>query len=226
MKHIKTFEGYLNESHNVNEFQNDFQDLEKFINDLRTEVEKAAGYLYFDEDSGEVGAVSRTKLSDPQIKTMFDSGKPADGDTYMFYMENGNIDNVSQEAIEKALKATGLTDVDLKKLVKIHESVINESNEDAEDLAEDWHAEVMDADDAKTTAGKAMDSLLSSWISSAVSKMGANDKFYLITKNMVEDNDGLKAAGLEWPLFLKLVKDVKYEETKIDGDHVILFCEK
>ena len=103
---------------------------------------------------------------------------------------------------------------------------IDESNEDAEDLAEDWHAEVMDADDAKTTDGKAMDSLLSSWITSAVSKMGANDKFYLITKNMVEDNDGLKAAGLKWPLFLKLVKNVKYEETKIDGDHVILFCEK
>ncbi len=224
MKHIKTFEGYVNESYksNVNEFQNEFQDLEKFINDLRTEVEKAGGYLYFDEDSGEVGAVSKTKLGDPQIKTMFDSGKPADG-AYMFYMENGNIDNVSQKAIEKALKATGLT-VDLKKLVKMHESVISESNEDAEDLAEDWHAEVMDADDAKTTA-KQQDEV-SKWITSVASKMGAKDKFYLITKSMVEDNDGLKSAGLKWPLFLKLVKDVKYEETKMDGDHIILFCEK
>lgn len=56
--------------------------------------------------------------------------------------------------------------------------------------------------------------------------MGNAKQFYMISKSEVSENDGLKASGLKWPLFLKLVKDVKYEEIKIDGDHVILFCEK
>lgn len=102
---------------------------------------------------------------------------------------------------------------------------INEGYEDAQGYAEDWEAETMDPDDIVTTAKQTDE--VSKWITSSIAKMGGpKNQYYLITKYMVQDNSGLKSSGLKWPLFLKLVKDVKYEETKIDGDHIILFCDK
>ena len=101
---------------------------------------------------------------------------------------------------------------------------INESTEDAEVLADDWSAETIEADDLKSMAKQ--NDEVSKWIVTSVNKLGSNNQFYLISKLMVQDDDGLKAAGLKWPLFLKILKSggFNYEELKSGGDHTILFC--
>ena len=200
---IKTFESVVNES----------QDLEMFINDLKTAVEQAGGYLYFDEESYEVGAVSKTQLNDTQIKTMFDSGKPANG-AYMFYMEDGYIDNVSQKAIEKALKATGLT-VDVKKLVKIHESVINEGAGDT--VARDYEAILLsdvDPDDIYLSDDGV------EWLDKTAKSFGDNKKVYMTNKEFVEQE------GKDWKTLLQLLKskNIKHAVLDDDEDSVVLFA--
>ena len=211
MKHIKTFEGFVNESYKSS--VNESQDLEMFVNDLRKAVEQAGGYLYFDVESSEVGAVSKTQLNDTQIKTMFDSGKPVNG-AYMFYMENGYIDNVSQKAIEKALKATGLT-VDVKKLVKIHESVINEGAGDA--LARDYEADLLS--DVNTEDIYLSDDGVE-WLDKTAKSFGDNKKVYMINKEFVEQE------GKDWKTLLQLLKSKNIKHAVLDDkeDSVVLFA--
>jgi hypothetical protein len=107
---------------------------------------------------------------------------------------------------------------------KTTDKTVNESTEDAETLADDWGAEVIEPNDLKAMAKQNDD--VSKWIVASVNKLGAKNQFYLTSKLMVQDDDGLKAAGLRWPLFLKILKSggFNYEELKSGGDHTILFC--
>lgn len=99
---------------------------------------------------------------------------------------------------------------------------INESADDAQNLADDWGAEVLDPVDIKTM--EAQPDEVSKFITMNVKKLGSTNQFYLLTKGMVSDDPGLKASGLKWPLFTKLVKDTNFAMAKIDGDEICLFC--
>jgi len=222
MKHIKTFEGFVNESYDVNESKVTIQPMDKVTGPDEKVIQLVGyegvpvSYFWSNIKKGLVRSLAFPGNSETIIlvKCKEDSGDQLIAQA---------IKDLGSKTWSDEMACTKELEKYFKDNLKTFESVINESN-DAEDLAEDWDAEVMDADDAKTTA-KQQDEV-SKWITSAVSKLGSKDTYYLITKGMVQDNDGLKANGLKWPLFMKLVKDTKYEETKIDGDHIILFCEK
>ena len=107
----------------------------------------------------------------------------------------------------------------------LKESKINEAqfNEEAENLADDWEATILTPADIKRM-DKATDAF-SKWASGAIKKLNAK-QIYMISKIEIQDNDGLKDAGLKWSDFMKILKSggVQYEEYKGDGDIVILFC--
>lgn len=112
MKHIKTFENFLNENARVNEGE----DREAFIEALKGEVEKAGGYLYSDPEDSEIFAISKSSLSTSDLDTMFDSGRPAK-DTFMTTVEDGLLD--AEKKIADGAKKLGIN-VNVKRLVQIY----------------------------------------------------------------------------------------------------------
>jgi hypothetical protein len=113
MKHIKTFEGFVNKA---NESKvNEGEDRESFVDALKGEVEKAGGYLHIDMQDPDVFALSKTYLNVDDIDKMFDSGKPVK-DAIMFNIEDGILD--AEKSIVAGVKKLGLN-VNVKKLVQI-----------------------------------------------------------------------------------------------------------
>ena len=111
------------------------------------------------------------------------------------------------------------------KHIKTYTNFLNESthNEEAENLADDWDAELLTPADIKNT-DTATDEV-GKWMAGAAKKLNSTE-IYMTSKIMIQDNEGLKDAGLKWSLFMKILKSgvVQYEEYKGGGDIVILFC--
>jgi hypothetical protein len=212
MKHIKTFEGFVNEGYKSN--VNEGEDTEGFIEALKAEVEKAGGYLHVDMQDPDVFALTKSYLSVDEIDTMFDSGKPVK-DAIMFNLEDGLLD--AEKSITAGVKKLGLN-VNVKRLVQIYESAINEGVGDA--IARDYEALIMsDVDFDDIYIGDDALDLLDKTLKS--NKYGDNSKVYMTNKTFVED------SGKDWNALIQLIKskNLKYDviEDPEEGDAIVLF---
>ncbi len=115
------------------------------------------------------------------------------------------------------------------KHIKTFDRFLNESAatlDDVESLGEDWNAETVEPDDLKKMASQTDE--VSKFVVDSAKKIGPFKLMYLTCKSWVSDDDGLKDAGLRWPLFLKILKSegFQYEEKKMGSDHVVVFYSK